>query len=197
MRVILLATDEMGKLPVLTTNIPTPMIPVVNRPVMAIAIELLARAGLKDIVVSLCHNSADIVSYFGSGSRWGVHLEYVAQHEALGSAGALRWAAHSLTETFLVLPADAVIDMDIEAALAYHRAHGGPATVILHAPIDGHTPHPVTLDSQERVLPADCQPEGRTMWSTGAYLFEPAVLDHIPTHKSFDCYTDLVPTLLT
>src|SRR5689334_17701682 len=181
MRVILLATDEMGKLPVLTTNIPTPMIPVVNRPVMAIAIELLARAGLKDIVVSLYHRSADIVSYFGSGTRWGVHLEYVIQQEALGSAGALRWAAHSLTETFLVLPADAVIDMDIEAALAYHRAHGGLATLMMHTPMDGRTPHPVTLDAQDRVLTADGQPEGRTMWSTGAYIFEPEILGHIPT----------------
>lgn len=196
MRVILLATDEVEKLPSLTTSLPAPMIPIVNRPVMAIAIELLARAGLKDIVVSLCHRSADIVSYFGNGSRWGVHLEYVVQQEALGSAGALRWAAHSLTETFLVLPADAVIDIDIEAALAYHRAHGGLATLMTHTPMDGRTPHPVTLDAQDRVLVADDQLEGRTMWSTEAYIFEPEILTHIPPYKTCDCYTDLVPTLL-
>ena len=196
MRVILLATDEVGKLPSLTTNIPTPMIPIVNRPVMAIAVELLARAGLRDIVVSLYQRSADIVSYFGSGTRWGVHFEYVAQREALGSAGALRWAAHSLTETFLVLPADAVIDMDIDAALAHHHAHGGPATLMLHTPIEGRTPHPVTLDPHDRVLATDDRSEGQTIWSTGAYIFEPEILDHIPPHAPFDCDADLVPTLL-
>src|SRR3954452_16345840 len=150
MHILLLATDEQPKLALLADTLPTPLVPIVNRPVMAVAVEILARAGYKDLLVSLCNRGGSIASYFGDGSRWGVQIEYLTQREGWGSAGALAWASQLLTETVLVLPADSILDLDIDAALAFHRAHGGPATMIVHAPAGGRATHPVSLD--ERVF---------------------------------------------
>src|SRR5262245_7602438 len=101
MQVLLLATDEQPKLRLLTDAIPTPLVPIANRPVMAVAVEILARAGYKNLLVSLCNNGGSIASYFGNGSRWGVQIEYLIQREGWGSAGALAWAGQLLTETVL------------------------------------------------------------------------------------------------
>ena len=93
-------------------------------------IEHLARAGLKDIVVSLCQAGGPIVAYFGGGQRWGVTITYVKQPEQ-EAGSALNWTAHTLQDTFLVLPGDSVIDFDIAAAIAFHRAHGSGATAVV------------------------------------------------------------------
>ncbi len=198
MHILLLATDEQPKLRLLTEVLPTPLVPIVNRPVMAVAVEILARAGYKDLFVSLCNRGGSIASYFGNGSRWGVQIEYLTQREGWGSAGALAWASQLLTETVLVLPADSIIDLDIAAALAFHRAHSGPATMILHQPAGDCAAHPVYLDEHAAVRPMNLdQSDGRALDHTGAFLFEPQVFQLIPTRTQFDSYTQLIPALLS
>lgn len=149
MQVFLLATDETPKLRPLTEHRPAPLTPIVDRPVIARVLELLARNGLKQAWAGLYRLPADIERYCGDGRRWGVHLDYLLQREMLGSAGALKWAEANLTETFLVLPADVLLDLDIASALVFHRSHGGLATAIL-AP-EGRAAPPVWLSSDGRI----------------------------------------------
>jgi NDP-sugar pyrophosphorylase family protein len=197
MHILLLATDEQPKLRLLTEALPSPLVPIVNRPVMAVAVEILARAGYKDLFVSLCNRGGSIASYFGNGSRWGVQIEYLIQREGWGSAGALAWAGQLLTETVLVLPADSIIDLDIDAALAFHRAHGGLATMVLHEPVGDRAARSVYLAKNDAVHAIDAnQSAGRVLDHTGAFLFEPQVLQFIPTRTHFDSYSQLIPALL-
>lgn len=197
MQVILLATDEETKLHPLTATRPAALLPIVNRPVMEIAIEILARAGIKQILVSLYERGGPIAAYFGSGSRWGVQIQYVHQRQAWGSAGALKWAGGLLHETFLVLRADAVLDLDITAALEYHRAHQGLATMILHPTPDNPRFPTVRLDPQGRLLPdAGADADTQLSCTTGAYIFAPEILHHIPAQTYFDTEQHLLPALL-
>lgn len=192
MQAILLATAENEKLQPLTQAIPGPMLPIVNRPVMAYPLELLARVGFKEVLVSLYQQGGAIESYFGAGRRWGVHLNYVLQRQAWGSAGALKWAGSLLKESFIVLPADGLIDIDLEAAVVQHLAHGSAATVIAHSQPYGP---PIRLDVGSRAV---CTAGGGnyTLYQTGAYIFEPAVLDYIPARTQFDIVEELLPALL-
>ncbi|MBX0328801.1 sugar transferase [Oscillochloris sp. ZM17-4] len=191
MQAIILATHEERKLPPLTDTIPGPLIPVIDRPVMAMTVEILARSGLKRILVSLYNQGGPIAAYFGSGKRWGVDLEYVAQRESWGSAGSLKWAGRLLDQTFLVMPGNALIDLDVAAALAFHQAHGGPATVILHSPVPGSTAPLIHLGANAQL--ADT---GKPLSATGAFIFEPSVLQHIPARSHFDILTELLPAIV-
>jgi NDP-sugar pyrophosphorylase family protein len=191
MQAIILATNEEHRLPPLTDTIPGPLLPVVDRPAMAMTVEILSRVGLKRILVSLYNQGGPIAAYFGSGKRWGVDLEYVAQRESWGSAGSLKWAGRLLEgETFLVLPGDALIDLDVEAALAFHQAHGGPVTAIMHAPAPG-SPAPLLHVGPDDRLAAD----GLPLCATGAFIIEPSALSHIPSRTRFDILADLLPAL--
>jgi NDP-sugar pyrophosphorylase family protein len=202
MQTIILATDEQRVLPPLTDAAPAPLLSVVDRPVMATTVEVLARAGQKRLLVSLCNRGGPIAAHFGSGSRWGVDIKYLTQREAWGSAGALKWAGRLLNETFLVLPGDAIIDLDIEAALAYHQSHGGVATVILHAPASSALseggPVPmleVTPDGRVLAL-GTVAADTRSFAAIGAFIFEPSVLNTIPERHQFDTISQLVPALI-
>ncbi len=89
LQALLLATGETQKLTPLTESIPSPMVTILNRPVMAYNLELLGRMGFKHIIVCVHSLANRIEKYFGNGQRWGVSLEYIRQRDALGSAGAL------------------------------------------------------------------------------------------------------------
>ena len=195
MQVIILATDEQHRLPPLTDLYPTPMLPVVDRPVLATAVELVARAGYKQVLMSLYEHGGQIAAYFGSGRRWGIEIKYLTQRQGLGSAGALRWAGGLLTETFLVLPGNSLCDLDLAAALSFHQAHGGVATAILAGPRLGTNAPGVQVDPDGRVLCLAPEAAGSLQF-TGACIFAPTVLRAIPQDQPFDTATDLLPHLL-
>lgn len=192
MHAIILATDEERKLPPLSDTIPGPLIPVVDRPAMAMTIEILARAGFKRIYVSLFNHGGPIESYFGSGKRWGVDLAFIKQRESWGSAGSLKWAAHMLNDTFIVLPGDALIDLDVEAALSFHQAHGNPGTAILHSPVPKSTAPLLHINANNQLAP-----NGVALNATGAFIFEPRVLGHIPNRSYCDILSQLIPSMAT
>ena len=175
MEVILLATGEANKLDPLTRHLPAPMIPVANRPVMEYTIEMLGRQGIKQMLVSLHRQPGEIEAHFRSGQRWGIELSYYLQRDALGSAGALRWARGSIHERFLVMPADILIDLDIQAIVDQHCAQGNSATVV------------ITEENAKGMTGA--------WYETGVYLFEPEVLSYIPSREPFDISSQLIPAL--
>ena len=190
-QVILLATGETDKLHPLTKETPSPMLPVVDRPVMLYMVESLARQNIQHAFVSLYHLAGNVEAYFGQGQRWGITLEYLLQREAWGTAGALKWAEATLSQTVVVIPADAVIDLDIAALVAQHRAKQSKATVVVHQTGNENTPI-LYLNGVNQLTLA----EGKPWYSTGVYIFEPDIFAHIPERASFDIHNELLPTLL-
>lgn len=194
MHVILLATHEHNKLQPMAEALPAPLVPVVNRPVMAHTIELLARSGIKQLAVSLYNQGGRIVSTFGNGRHWGVEIEYIIQREALGSAGALRWAAPRFQSTVLVLPADRIIDLDLPALLEQHQARQSAMTLVLH-PTCTNGAELVAIAADGRVQ-GSMGSEDTSAAFTGAMLIEPQLLEYIPARVPFDCYEQFIPALL-
>lgn len=201
MQAILTATGQANKLRPLTTTMPSPMLPVVDRPVMVYAVELLARAGCREIIVSLPAQAPSMIDYFGNGARWNVNICYLAQQNTHGTANLFTCIDPAQSETVLVLPADAIVDLDLEAALAFHQTTDSMATAILgrRAPST-----PSVLPGAEEpgaVDPNQCpQPvmsataEDEAYVHTGAFLLEPAVLDAL-VDLPIACPTELVAAL--
>lgn len=171
MQALLLASGEAEGLDALANQTPTPMLPVVNRPIMAYAVELLSRAKIRHQIVCLHDGRGAVEGFFGDGMRWGAKLDYVLLRERVGSAGALLRAASLISETFLALPAAALVDLDVEAALAFHQAHGGLATII------------TARDTAGAIRP------------TGAFIAEPAALAAIPAGARGDFVAEVAPAL--
>lgn len=108
-----MAGGEGTRLRPLTSNVPKPMLPIANRPMMEHVVDLLRRHGFDDIVVTVAFLANQIKTYFGDGSEHGVRISYADEPTPLGTAGSVGNARHLLDETFLVISGDVLTDIDL------------------------------------------------------------------------------------
>ena len=111
-------------------DIPKPLIPIKNIPVLEREMCSLRDQGFTDIILTVGYKAENIQSYFGDGSNFGIHISYFVEDKPLGSAGALFFLG--LTEDFLLLNADAVFDVDFNRMVKYHEEKGGLVTLFTH-----------------------------------------------------------------
>ena len=121
MKGIIMAGGEGSRLRPLTCDLPKPMVPVMNKPVMAYSIDLLKRYGIRDIGVTLQYRPEQIMDYFQDGSEYGVRLNYYIEETPLGTAGSVKNTGNFLDQTFVVISGDALTDIDLERAIQFHK----------------------------------------------------------------------------
>jgi mannose-1-phosphate guanylyltransferase/mannose-1-phosphate guanylyltransferase/phosphomannomutase len=113
----------------ITYDMPKPMVPVLNKPVMEHILRLLARHGFTETIANL-HWFPDLIeAHFGDGSGAGVELSYSREEQLLGTSGGVRNAAGFLGDSFLVISGDALTDLDLTAMREFHESHDGIATL--------------------------------------------------------------------
>ena len=211
---MILAAGQGTRVRPLTKDLPKPMVPILGKPVMEYLIEHLARHGITEIMVNVAFLHHKIEQYFGDGSRWGVQLGYsyegVRDHgdilpSPMGSAGGMRRIQDFggfFDETTLVLCADALIDLDIGSALHEHKHKGALASVVaLNVPPEDVQAYGIVVAAkdghiesfQEKPKPSEAK---STLASTGIYIFEPEVLDLIPSGQVYDIGSQLFPQLV-
>lgn len=130
MKVVLMAGGRGTRISELFPNIPKPLIPIDNIPVLEREIISLRDQGFTDIILTIGYMAEKIQEYFGNGEKWGVKIEYFVEEKPLGNAGALFFL--DLQEDFLLLNADAVFDVDFNRMVAFHKQHGGLVTLFTH-----------------------------------------------------------------
>jgi mannose-1-phosphate guanylyltransferase/phosphomannomutase len=184
----------------LTINLPKPMIPLLNRPIIEHIIDLLKRHGISDLVLLLYHQPEVIKKYFGDGSEFGVHITYVTPLDDFGTAGAVKAAAKHLTERFLIISGDLLTDLDLGEALAFHQEHQAKATIALTSVTDPLQFGVVITDREGRITKFLEKPGWGEVFSdtinTGIYILEPEVLDLIPDGENRDWAKDVFPHML-
>ena len=156
-------------------------------------IEGMERAGIKRINVTTHYMPEKITRYFGSGSRYGVELNYVAEDQPLGTAGAIR-LMDEMDEPLLVMNGDILTNVDYRSLLKYHQQHDASMTVAVRQ-YDIKVPYGVVEASDGQVLGLKEKPQLNFLVNAGIYLLEPSVRRHIPLGKRYDM-TELIETLL-
>lgn len=201
MKAVLMAGGSGTRLRPLTCDLPKPMVPMLNRPMMEHIINLLKRHGITEIIITLYYLPHVIQNYFGDGSEFGVKLTYAVEEKMpLGTAGCVKAVEDLLDDTFLVISGDSLTDLDLTAAIAYHKATASQATLVLT-----RVPNPLEFgvvitgeDGRiERFLekPSSSEVFSDTI-NTGTYILEPEVLKLLPPEQEVDFSKDLFPALL-
>jgi mannose-1-phosphate guanylyltransferase len=187
----------------LTYEVPKPMVPVANRPVMEMILRLLARDGMREVVTNLHWFPETIESRFGDGSALGIELDYIHEPELTGTAGGVRAAREFLTAEggpFCVLAGDALTDIDLNALVDAHRRNGGIATLTTKRVSNVSEYGVVVTDSEGRVSGFQEKPDPSEALSDLAncmiYVFEPEIFDYYPDPDPVDFALDVFPALL-
>ena len=127
MQALILAGGEGTRLRPLTSTIPKPVVPLVDRPFIAYMLEWLRGHGVDDVILSCGFLADGVRAVLGDGSTLGVRLRYVEEPEPLGTGGALKFAEDLLEERFFMLNGDVLTDIDLTAQLAQHERTGARA----------------------------------------------------------------------
>lgn len=203
MQALILAGGRGTRLRPLTVYTPKPIVPVMNRPFLLYQIEILARAGIRDIVLSLSYQPNKIEDLLGDGSDFGVDLRYVTEPSPMGTGGAYRFAAGSVAETTVVLNGDILTDLDISKVIRSHREAGAAATISLIPVADPSAYGLVQTDDEGKVLrflekpkPEDAVKLNVNTINAGIYVLEPKILDLIPEGESKSFEYDIFPAIL-
>ncbi len=203
MQALILAGGKGTRLRPLTVYTPKPIVPVMNRPFLLYQIEILAKAGIKDIVLSLSYQPDKIEDVLGDGSDHGVHLSYVTEPSPMGTAGAYRFAAERLEGTTIVLNGDILTDVDVSAVLAFHHEKKASATLTLARVQDPSAYGLVETDAGGAIRrflekPSADQLTGQSVntINAGIYVLEPPILDLIPAAEARSFEYDVFPAIL-
>lgn len=200
MLAIIMAGGEGERLRPLTCTLPKPMTLVLDQPILAYTLRLLARHGVERAGITLGYLPDPIEDAFGDGSEYGVALKYFRESRPMGTAGGIKPARAFLTETFCVLSGDGLTDVNLSGALDFHRAHGAKATLILKRVQNPTSYGLVSTDADGRIVSFTEKPDWKNVTSdtanTGIYILEPEILDSIPDGQPFDFGRELFPLLL-
>jgi len=186
----------------LTNNLPKPMVPMANRPMMEHIIELLKKNDITALTALLYFQPEMISGYLGDGSDFGVKLDYITLTVDLGTAGAVGSAMRKTggDETTLIISGDVLTDIDLNRAVEFHKKNNSVATIVLTR-VENPLPFGIVITDEEgRIVRFLEKPSWGEVFSdtinTGIYILEKKALDYIPTDKEFDFSKDLFPLML-
>jgi len=132
MQAIIMAGGFGTRLRPLTSIIPKPMVPVVNKPMMEHVINLLKSFGIDDLIVLLLYQHEFITKYFGDGSNFGVKIKYLLPEGDFGTCGSVGFAKEYIKEdNFVVISADIITDFDLKKIIDFHKEKNSIATIAL------------------------------------------------------------------
>ncbi len=200
MQALILAGGEGTRLRPLTSTVPKPVVPLVDRPFMAFMLEWLKRHGVDDVVMSCGFLASGVRNVLGDGSAYGIRLRYVEEPRPLGTGGALKFCEELLDERFLMLNGDVLTDMDITAQLAQHERTGAVGTLALTPVEDPSAYGLVRLQDDGQVREFVEKPSAdqidTNLVSAGAYILERDVVSMIEPDRKVSIEREIWPALV-
>ena len=200
MQALILAGGEGTRLRPLTSTVPKPVVPLVDRPFIAFMIDWLRSHGVDDVVMSCGHLASGVRNVLGDGTAFGIRLTYVEEPRPMGTGGAVKYAEPLLQDRFLMLNGDVLTDMDLTGQIAQHEQTGARATLAL-TPVEDPSAYGLvrTRDGGEVTefveKPAPDQIDTRNI-SAGAYVLERSVLDLLEPEQPASIERDVFPRLV-
>lgn len=203
MKGLILAGGRGTRLRPLTVFTPKPIVPVVNKPFLLYQIEILRRAGIRDITLSLSYQPDKIIAALSNDIELDVDLRYVTEPHQMGTGGAFRFAAEGAPEVTVVLNGDILTDLDLQKIMAFHYSRGSQATIAL-VPVDDPTRYGLVETGPDgRIIGFYEKPKLEVLTdlnvntiNAGIYILEPSILELIAPGENSSFEYNIFPLIL-
>src|SRR3984957_13426553 len=197
---VILVGGQGTRLRPLTSNVPKPVVRLVDRPFIAFMLEWLRAHGIDDVIVSCGFLADGVRAVLGDGSSLGIRLRYVEEPDPRGTAGALKLAEPMLDERFLMLNGDVLTDIDLSAQIAQHEGSGAKATLAL-VPVEDPSAYGLVHLNEDRSVRDFVEkpsPDAidTNLISAGAYVLQREILDLVPADRNVSIEREVWPRLI-
>jgi mannose-1-phosphate guanylyltransferase len=197
---VILVGGEGTRLRPLTSTVPKPVVPLVDRPFIVYMLEWLRGHGVEDVILSCGFLATSVRNVLGDGSHLGLRIRFVEEPEPRGTAGALKYAEELLEDRFLMLNGDVLTDIDLTAQIAQHEQTGATGTLALVPVADPSAYGLVRLEEDRAVREFVEKPPAdqidTNLISAGAYVLERSILDLIAPDKPVSIEREVWPRLV-
>lgn len=202
MKALLIAGGFGTRLRPLTLTRPKHLLPIVNKPHLFHVYDLLQRHGIDELVLLTSYLAETFEGAVQTAKERGMRVEVTHEEVPLGTAGAIKNAERFIDgETFFAFNGDILSGMDLTAALQFHRERSAEATIMLTPVEDPSAYGVVPTDGDGRVQGfIEKPPPGEAptnLINAGVYIFEPSVLDRIPSDVEYSAERALFPGLVS
>ena len=129
---IILAGGIGIRLAPITQTIPKPMVEINNKPVIGYILDHLLAYGINNIVISIGYKADIIKNYVRNNQGKRANIIFVEEEVQLGTGGALRNVAKSITFPFanaIVMFGDDITDIDFRKMFRFHMEKKAPITI--------------------------------------------------------------------
>lgn len=183
------------------SDIPKPMCPIVDVPLLERQINLAKSYGIKEIFLLEGHLANVISDYFGDGSKWGVKINHIIEQHPLGTAGALSLIKDKIKDRFMVFYGDVVMDFDIKAMQAFDASCNGVATLLVHPNNHPYDSDLLELDKDKKVKAMYPKPHNQDFIyhncvNAAVYILSPEIFKYIENDKPQDFGKDIFPKVI-
>ena len=196
LRAVILAGGKGVRLHPFTVNVPKPLVPLGDTPIIEVLMRRLISHGITDITLTLGHLAELMRAYFQHRRTLTdqVKLRFVREEKPTGTAGSLS-LVKGLNDTFLVMNGDLLTDLDFHALVKFHHRQKALLTIATHTRRVKIDLGVLEFDARHRITGYHEKPEHNYHVSMGIYVYEPAVLAHIRPGDHLD-FPDLVLRLI-
>ncbi len=192
MKAMVFAAGQGTRLRPITDDKPKALVPVAGRPMIDYALLLLRYYGIREIVINLHHFGEQIERHLGDGKKFELEIRYSAERELLDTGGGLLKAKPFLRDqTFIVINTDALIDLNLAAAIDFHKSNNAAVTLVLRSDALADQYGSMDIDDGGRICrflntEGPLKPSGpmRKVMFTGVQILEPTIFRYMDREQS-------------
>lgn len=182
---VIMAGGKGTRLRPYTEDCPKPMLPVAGKPMLEHIIDRAIASGFNNFLLAINYLGHMVEDYFGDGSKFNVHIEYIRETAALGTAGALGLMMQRPVKPFVVTNGDVLTGVNYGELIDYHEQHQASATMAIRTH-EWQNPFGVVKIEGVDIIGFEEKPTVRTHINAGVYVLEPIVLEELPMNQICD-----------
>lgn len=183
-RAIILAGGKGTRLRPYTIVLPKPLVPLGDYPILEIIVRQLVHFGFDHITMTVNHQADLIKTYFGTGEKWGVKIDYSLEEKPLSTMGPLS-LIDDLPDNFLVMNGDILTDMDLGDFYKQHAKEGNIFTVRSYVREHVNLYGVLEVGEDQKLQDFHEKPVTKFEVSMGIYMLNKEVLNFIPKNEAY------------
>jgi len=183
---VILAAGKGARMYPFSDRSPKPILPILNRPLLAHQFEVMRDSGITEIHVVVGHLGYQVAGAFGDGSQFGVRLHFIEQESTLGLAHAVGALESRVQLPFLLMLGDIYFHLNAPLRPLIDEVLNGEINASL---VSMYEPDPamvrrnfvIEADEQRRVRRVIEKPRyvDSQLKGCGLYVFDQHIFDAI------------------